>query len=167
MCPGDWQVHFERSADGGRTWAATLPVNDGIQISAIQPSLLVHDGGRLQALGRTQQSKVFSVWSEDEGRTWGAMTLLDIPNPNAAIDALTLKDGRHLLVYNNSTTARTPLAVAISSDGLRWREVLQLETGPGEYSYPAVIQATDGRVHITYTWQRTRIRHVELDTARF
>jgi predicted neuraminidase len=41
-----------------------------------------------------------------------------------------------------------------------------LETEPGEYSYPAVIQADDGKLHVTYTWKRKRIRYVVLDPDR-
>ena len=37
---------------------------------------------------------------------------------------------------------------------------------PGEYSYPAVIQTADGRVHITYTWKRQRVKHVTVDPAK-
>jgi predicted neuraminidase len=58
---------------------------------------------------------------------------------------------------------RSPLNVAISPDGRIWTMVLTLEDQPGEFSYPAVIQATNGKVHITYTWKRVKIRHVELD----
>ena len=79
---------------------------------------------------------------------------------------MTLKDGRHLLVYNNTRQGRSPLNVAISPDGRAWKELLELETDPGEYSYPAIIQARDGLVHITYTWNRNRIMHVVLDPAK-
>ena len=91
------------------------------------------------------------------------MTLTDLPNPNSGTDAVTLADGRQLLVYNPTTKGRTPLAVAISVDGKAWKDALTLEDQPGEYSYPAVIQAADGKVHVTYTWKRTRIRHVVID----
>jgi predicted neuraminidase len=80
---------------------------------------------------------------------------------------MTLHDGRHVLVYNHSETARTPLNVAVSKDGEAWTTVLTLEDGPGEFSYPAVIQAADGTVHVTYTWKREAIKHVVLDPARF
>ena len=91
------------------------------------------------------------------------MTLLDVPNPSAGTDAITLKDGRHLLVYNPTRRGRSPLAVALSKDGIQWQLVLTLEDEPGEYSYPAVIQTADGTIHITYTWRRKRIRHAEFN----
>ena len=170
-----WRVHFERSSDLGRTWQATPPINDGREIAAIQPSILFHPGGRLQALGRTQQGKIFEVWSDDEGRTWGKMTLTDLPNPNSGTDAVTLKDGRQLLVYNHNLRAgsnnkgRSPLNVAVSKDGKEWSAALVLEDdpdAPNGFAYPAVIQTGDGLVHITYTWQRRRIKHVVLDPVK-
>jgi predicted neuraminidase len=169
LCPTSsedegWRVHFEHCRDGGRTWTATPAVNDGKKISAIQPSILLH-GDRLQAVGRTKQGKLFEVWSEDGGKTWGTMTLMDLPNPNSGIDAVTLRSGKHLLVYNHTSYGRTPLNVAISPDGKQWQKSLVLEDKPGEYSYPAVIQSKDGLVHITYTWKRQRIKHLVLDLA--
>ena len=162
-----WRVHFERSSDLGRTWTATPAVNDGKQIGAIQPSILFHPGGQLQALGRTRQGRLFETWSADGGRTWSEMTLTDLPNPNAGTDAVTLKDGRHLLVYNPVTKGRSPLAVAASSDGKVWSAALVLEKEPGkEFSYPAIIQTHDGLVHITYTWKRERIKHALIDPAK-
>lgn len=161
-----WRVHFERSTDLGATWSATPAINDGKAIGAIQPSILMAGGDRIFAVGRTQQGKVFHVASEDAGRSWGAMTLTDLPNPNSGTDAVTLSDGRHLLVYNHTPKGRTPLNVALSQDGRAWKPVLELERERGEYSYPAVVQTFDGRVHITYTWKRQRIRHVVLDPAK-
>ena len=79
---------------------------------------------------------------------------------------MTLADGRFLLVYNHTPKGRTPLNVALSKDGIDWKPALVLENEPGEFSYPAVIQARDGLVHITYTWQRQRIRHVVVDPAK-
>ena len=99
-------------------------------------------------------------------RQAGEMTLLDVPNPNSGIDAVTLADGRHLLVYNHTPAGRSPLNVAVSSDGKEWQMAVTLESEPGEYSYPAIIQTRDGRVHITYTWKRQRIKHVVLDAER-
>lgn len=161
-----WRIHVERSSDGGHTWTATEPLNDGKTIAAIQPSILFAGGGRLVAVGRTRQEKVFHIASEDLGRTWGDMALIDLPNPNSGTDAVTLQDGRHLLVYNHTPKHRSPVNVAISTDGREWDAALVLEDEPGEYSYPAVIQSSDGLVHITYTWKRQRIRHVVVDPAK-
>lgn len=158
-----WRVHFERSTDLGQTWTASEPVNDGKQIGAIQPSFLVHKDGRLQAVGRTQQKKVFEVSSTDGGQTWGPLTLTSLPNPNAGTDAVTLADGRHLIVYNHTPKGRSPLNVAVSSNGTDWEAALILESNPGEYSYPAVIQTRDGLIHITYTWKRLRVKHIVVD----
>lgn len=163
-----WRVHFERSTNGGATWTATPPLASppGDTIDAIQPSILVHAGGALQAVGRTKSGRIFQTWSHDEGRTWTPLALMPLPNPNSGIDAVTLRDGRFLLVYNNTTRGRTPLDVAVSTDGEHWMPAVTLENEPGEYSYPAVIQTADGLVHVTYTWRRTRIKHVVIDPAR-
>ena len=69
-------------------------------------------------------------------------------------------------MYNHTATGRTPLNVALSNDGTAWEAALVLESAPGEYSYPAVIQASDAKVHITYTWKRQRVKHVVIDPAR-
>jgi predicted neuraminidase len=164
--PSRWRVHFERSRDGGATWDIVCPPADaGAPIDAIQPSILTHADGTLQALGRSRSGRLFETWSRDRGQTWSPLSLLDLPNPSAGTDAVTLKDGRHLLVYNHTPKGRTPLNVAMSRDGKTWRGAHVLESEPGEYSYPAVIQTSDNLVHITYTWRRERIRHVVIDPA--
>lgn len=164
---GGWTAHMERTPDNGLTWSRTPPLNDAKKIGAIQPSLLTHADGRVQAIGRTRQGKIFSLTSGDGGKTWSPMELLDLPNPNSGIDAVTLRDGRHLLVYNPVTKGRSPLAVALSSDGRAWTNVLTLENEPGkEFSYPAVIQTADGKVHVTYTWKRLKVKHAVIDPAK-
>jgi predicted neuraminidase len=173
-----WQVHFERSTDAGKTWEIIGPVAKGPSLEAIQPSILFHrgaGGGELQALCRTKQGVVAQTWSKDGGKTWSALTAAPLPNPNSGTDAVTLADGRQLIVYNHAGHRvneakgnRWPLDVAVSENGLEWRHALTLETEPNKagYSYPAVIQSSDGLVHITYTWDRTRIKHVVLDPKK-
>ena len=165
-----WSVLVECTQDLGRTWERVGPLNDAGLIGAIQPTLLQHISGQIQALCRTMQGRIAECWSSDGGRTWGPMSLTNLPNPNSGIDAVSLSDGRALLVYNHAGSPpgdwggpRTPLNVAISSDGAQWQPELVLENEPGEYSYPAVIQAANGRVHLTYTWRRTNVRHVVLE----
>jgi predicted neuraminidase len=159
-----WRVHFERSTDNGATWTLTPPVNDGRTIAAIQPSILFHPRGQLQALGRTRSGRLFETWSADQGRTWSPLALTELPNSSVGTDAVTLADGRHLLVYNHTAKGRSPLNVAVSADGRAWQAAFVVENEPGrEFSYPAVIQTRDGLVHITYTWRRERVRHVVID----
>ncbi len=172
LCPtssehAGWRAHFERTADLGKTWTKTEAINDGKAIGAIQPSVLFHPQNRLQALGRSRQGKLWEAWSEDGGKTWGAMRLMALPNPNSGTDAVTLKDGRQLLVYNHTAKGRSPLNVALSRDGKEWLAALVLEDQPGEYSYPAVVQSAEGLVHISYTWRRERVKHVILDPTKF
>lgn len=164
--PSKWTVYFERTADRGRSWSRTAALNDGLEVAAIQPSILLHADGQLQAIGRTRQGKIFSIRSSDQGQTWGEMGFLELPNSNSGTDAVTLRDGRHLLVYNHTVRGRSPLNVAVSADGQRWEAALVLEDQSGEYSYPAVIQKGDGQVEITYTWNRKRIKHVTVDLSR-
>jgi predicted neuraminidase len=174
LCPSStehegWRVHFELTRDLGKTWEVIGPINDATKFDAIQPSILVHDDGRMQILCRTQQQVVASSWSEDGGRTWSELSDSGLPNPNAGTDAVTLEDGRQLLVYNHTKrgggfpAGREMLNVAISDDGKTWKPILTLEKQDGsEFSYPAVIQTSDGKVHITYTFLRQSVKHVVL-----
>ena len=168
-----WKVHLERSVDLGKTWSLSGPLNDGKEFGAIQPVILNYGNGKLQLLSRTNKGVITENWSEDGGKTWSKMKATSLPNPNSGIDGVTLKDGRQLLVYNPTKKNwgdRVPLSVAISKDGKKWDRVLDLEavtekTGreKEEYSYPTVIQAADGMVHIVYTWNRKTVKHVVLN----
>lgn len=176
LCPSStehdgWRVHFERSRDLGKTWEVVGPVNDARNFNVIQPGLLQYPGGRWQVLCRSREGVIAQSWSEDGGETWGPFTATHLPNPNSGTDAVTLKDGRQLVVYNHTLkrgpfpSGRQMLNLALSEDGKKWKPVLTLERDKGEFSYPCVIQASDGRVHITYTWRRESIKHLVLDPA--
>lgn len=166
-----WTVHFERTPDAGMTWRTTAPLNDPSIVAAIQPAILRHRDGRLQALVRTKQGSIYTTESRDEGVSWSALSPLGLPNPNSGLDAVTLADGRFLLVFNDAKGDadgdRGVLRVALSSDGREWKRALTVENEAGqEFSYPAVIQARDGRVHVTYTWKRRLVRHVVIDPQK-
>lgn len=164
--PPVWRVRFERSTDDGASWTVVGVPEPSTRIDAIQPAILQHTGGKLEAIGRTRSGRMFETWSSDAGQSWSALSLSSVVNPNAGLDAVTLRDGRQLLVYNHASNARTPLNVSISDDGHVWNDVLVLERDPGEFSYPAVIQSKDQLVHILYTWNRQRIKHVVIDLSR-
>ncbi len=170
-----WHVYFERSTDDGKTWSSTAHVESDTKIDAIQPSILVHSTTQLQALGRTRSGRMFETWSQDAGKTWSKLSLMDLPNCNSGTDAVTLHGDGHLLVYNHSCAekARWPLNLARSRDGRTWQAAALLENetpvdargGPGQYSYPSMIQSGDGLVHIVYTWNRERICHKVIDPS--
>ena len=198
-----WRVHFELSDDKGKTWRMVGPLDaemvlptqsqgkpaevkddqeagealktKGMRpVLAIQPSILKHKDGRLQVLCRTRNGRLAEAWSSDNGDSWTKVSLSNLPSNNSGTDAVTLKDGRHLLVYNDFRTLpgtpkgpRTPLSIALSGDGLDWQNVLVLEDSPiSQYSYPSVIQGKDGKVHVIYTWRRQRIKYAEIDLGK-
>jgi predicted neuraminidase len=139
----------------------------------------------------SKEMHVPTTWSADGGRTWTPLAESGLYAVNSGSDAVTLKDGRHLLVYNyrdkpngipenyradmlvgmanapSGPRARWPLVVAVSTDGKTWTRVLTLDDAPLRhgYAYPAVIQTRDGRVHVTYTWNREKIKHVVIEPA--
>ena len=162
-----WQIHFERSRDNGVTWEKIAVEQPATGPASIQPSILFLRDGGLMSVGRTKNAKVFSTVSNDQGSTWSKVDLTDLPNPNSGTDAVTLKDGRHLLIYNHTAKGRSPLNLAISKEGIVWEAALVLEDEPkAEFSYPAIIQSADGLVHVTYTWKRKLAKHVVIDPSK-
>jgi predicted neuraminidase len=147
-------------ATSADAWTRTPPLNTPKEFSAIQPTILVHSLKRLQILCRTEQGVIAESWSDDGGATWSALKATRLPNPSAGIDVLTLTSGLFVLAYNPSAENRHVIALSTSRDGSVWSAPVTIEEGPGEYSYPAIIQSRDGLVHMTYTWRRQRIRHV-------
>ncbi|WP_442591117.1 sialidase family protein [Pedobacter sp. AW31-3R] len=179
ICPSStegngWKLHFEVTPDFGKTWRKIGPINEAKVIGAIQPSILDHGNGKLQLLARSRNRALISAYSNDNGETWSPLEKTSLPNNNSGTDAVTLKDGRDVLVYNHvlppgdlAKGPRTPLNVAISKDDKKWDAALILEDSPiSQYSYPAVIQTKDGLLHFIYTWRRQKIKHVVVDPAK-
>lgn len=162
-----WRVHFEWSDDQGRSWRATPPINRGNEFGLIQPTLFITRGGHQVAYMRSRQGKIVESRSADQGETWTAPVATALPNPNSGIDGVTLADGRHALIYNHTARGRSPLNLALAADDtFDWRPALTLESDPGEYSYPAILQTSNGLLHMAYTWKRQRIKHVVVDLQR-
>jgi len=194
---GGWKVHFEIAEDGGRRTHIVGPLaaekavltqdmiadksnkkedmeggdnSSATTVQAIQPSILTYKDGRLQILCRTRNGRIATSWSSDKGETWTPLSLTSLPNNNSGTDAVTLQDGRQVLIYNAVATpagekkgVRTPLNIAVSKDGVNWNMVMTLEDSPiSQYSYPSIIQGKDGRIHVVYTWRRQRIKYMEV-----
>ena len=159
---------MEKSADDGKTWKL-IPVDPDSKFDVIQPSVLFYGKNKLQILCRSKQGSVVQAWSADGGNTWGKLSKTSLLNPNSGTDAVTLKDGTQLIVYNPDVpgkdwfNGRGKLRVASSKDGKTWKDVVVLENGTKEeFSYPAIIQTRDGLVHITYTYDRKNVKHIVL-----
>jgi len=172
---GSWSAWIERSTDNGKTWTRHGPITvPGVTSSGrqsqgiIQPVVVPIQGKHLRFYARSSSAigHICVADSYDAGVTWTPARPLDLPNPNSGIDVVRLKDGRFVLVYNHASQGRTPLNLAVSPDGEHWRLFYELETEPGEYSYPAMIQGSDGSLHITYTWCRQRIKYVNWPLAK-
>jgi alpha-L-rhamnosidase len=165
-----WKVYFEYSDDLGKTWQRTDFVEADAGVKAIQPSIIVLPDGRLEALCRTRSRHIGITYSHDNGTTWSKLQLIDMPNNNSGLDAVTLQDGTFAMICNDwpiepdkEKGARTPLSVLRSQDGVHWQHWITLEDSPiSQYSYPSIIQSRDGHIHVVYTWRRERIKHVEL-----
>lgn len=169
---GSWSIWIERSTDNGSTWSKIGPILPAANNTSdaqethglIQPSVISLGKGHLRLYARSTRdiAHICVADSFDDGLTWTAARPIDAPNPNSGIDAVALRDGRVVLVYNDSTSARWPLNVAVSHDGEHFQNFLTLEAKPGEYSYPAIIQDAKGDLDITYTWNRKSIEHVHI-----
>jgi predicted neuraminidase len=185
-----WACWVEISGDGGDSWHRYGPIaivgdpGPGQQpvsatwdsaagrlilpdehVGVIQPAVWEYAPGRLKMLMRATRrvGHICQALSDDWGRTWTSARPSDLPNPNSGLDAVRLSDGRVALVYNPTQSGRTPLAIALSEDnGQTWPHRRLLETEPGEFSYPAIIQTSDGLLNLTYTHQRTTIQHVTM-----
>jgi predicted neuraminidase len=174
-----WAVWMERSTDHGKTWTRYGPITvagvprpadarPGQVHGIIQPSVVSMGGKRLRMFARSTNGigRVAVADSNDSGVTWTPARPIDVPNPNSGIDVVRLKDGRYVMVYNHTASGRTPLNLAVSRDGEHFTRFHDLESEPSEYSYPAMIEASDGSLHITYTWRRQRIKYVNFPLAK-
>jgi predicted neuraminidase len=132
--------------------------------SFIQPSIIARDPSRAAAFFRScsDERAVGMATTQDAGATWSEPQYLELPNPDAAVNALPLSGGRILLALNESLRGRENLQLALSSDnGVTWQRVARVEEDKGaEFSYPYMMQDSHGRIHLVYTWHRRRIKHV-------
>jgi predicted neuraminidase len=165
-----WHVDIASSVNDGATWRSTGSLNPD-DLLVIQPTLLAYSDQSIQMLVRNRQreagepQRIMQSRSYDRGRTWAPLTATALPNPNSGIDAVSLHDGTALLAFNDTPAGRSPLSVARSTDqGKNWTKILELENETGqEFSYPSIIEDSNGFVQVTYTWKRQKIRHVTID----
>jgi alpha-L-fucosidase len=175
LCPssvesadGRWAVHLEITNENLASWKKVNIVSD-TSVGVIQPTIIRHPDGKLQMLCRSRQNLIYQTWSSDNGLHWTKLTATTLPNPNSGIDAVATDNGEFVLVYNPLLhgkewyNGRNVLNVAVSKDGINWKDIYQLENEKkGEFSYPAIIQASDKTINITYTYDRKSVKYVSL-----
>ncbi len=156
-----WNIYVETSDQALNQWRKTKIDNNSF--NAIQPTILFYRRGKIQMLCRSREKRIVETWSKDQGKTWSPLQATNLLNNNSGIDAVTLDNGLQLLVCNPVESGRNKLSVLASVDGEIWNEIIVLEDQPkGEFSYPAVIRGKDGTIHITYTYNRIKIKYVHL-----
>ena len=180
LCPssvekenGSWSIHLEITKENLSSWKK-VKINKDDSVGVIQPTILRHPDGKLEMLCRSRQNSIYQTWSDDNGLHWSKLEKTSLPNPNSGIDAVSLADGNFILVYNPLLhgaewfNGRNVLNVAVSNDGINWKDIYQLENKKkGQFSYPAVIQASDKSIHITYTYNRETIKYVVLRIGKY
>jgi alpha-L-rhamnosidase len=181
-----WVMHVERSKDDGKTWEFVTEIENKASSGSIQPTILQYADGHIQMLGRNSGQKygdpsyMPSSTSTDFGTTCTPTNYIICPQHDCGFDAVTLRDGRQLLVYNHSIRSgsrnvgphpggekgRSLLNVAVSKNGVDWDAVMVLDSpakNGGRATYPSVIQTEDGLVHMVYTRHRKKIKYVVID----
>jgi len=160
----NWDAFIDRSPDGLDGWVAADKIRiDRRNFSGkglIQPALWESAPGIAHALFRSTDGRMHRSDSSDDGQSWSRAYPIDVPNNNSGLDLTRLHDGTLALACNpvaGNWAARTPLSILFSKDnGSSWPERIDIETEPGEFSYPAIIEVEDGLI-VSYTWNRRRI----------
>jgi predicted neuraminidase len=103
--------------------------------------------------------------SRDGGYTWSNAVETKFPNPNSAVEFIKLRNSHLLLVYNHNMNDRTPLTVAVSTDGDKTYPYRRdIAGGDNTFAYPYAIQTRDDKIHVIYTTNtRTTIMHAVFD----
>ena len=153
--------------DGGQTWAISQAVP---AVGLEQPTVVEFPDGAMTAFFRNGYPKhrIVRSDSQDGGMTWGPVTLTDLPHPGSGIEALLLKNGHLLMIYNDTEEdPRDRLAISISEDrGKTWRWKRHLENAPGQrFDYPSIIQAPDETLHATYSYNTKTIKYAHFNEA--
>ncbi len=185
---GIWTAFADGSMDACQTWQKSVPIQiaglfytlgektaqSDIAVSeqsfygrgVIQPSLWESAAGRVHMLLRSSEGFVYRSDSDDEGVTWCDAYATQLPNNNSGLDLVKAPfDGNLYLVCNpvaENWGMRSPLSLFKSQDnGLTWSKVIDFETEPGEFSYPAII-ADEAGLTLTYTYNRKNIACVQI-----
>ncbi len=161
--------------DAGKTWSYSYPILDPQvkHLGNIQPSFVQRKNGAIVCYMRDNGIPKFvrTAVSTDNGVSWNDYGWLDIPNPGSSVAALALESGAWVLVCNDTHSGRHRLSVYLSDDeGATWpinRTLEDFAPEGGSGGYPCAIQASDGAIHVTYTYKKTGVTGSSIKHARF
>ena len=149
------------SDDGGRTWSEPQPTslpnnNSSVQARLLRDGRIVMIYNAIQASGSDNESSI-PPWIQDQqeflakcGELTEECAIWGVP--------------------------RNPLVIASSEDmGITWKQEIVVEADAtlrsdhdekgsfiGDYSYPSIIETTDGNLQISYSYLRDYIKHVTI-----
>jgi predicted neuraminidase len=132
----------------------------------MQPTLVHQAEDKIYAYlrGGKSHKAVMMAEYDIEKNYWGKSFPTNLPNPDAGVDAVLSAENKILMAYNPSPDSRYELSLAVSEDGSNGRNFTRIwdfDRSEGGVSYPALIRASDGLYHLTYTFDyRSSIKHV-------
>lgn len=139
------------SSDKGASWKVGGSAADA-KTWLIDGSLEEGTKKQLLYFFRSAAGRVYSANSADKGASWSRPTYTSLLNPNSKFATLTI-DGQVLIAYNNSTSSRTPLSLALSvDDGRSWEPLAVIEDDlKGNFTSPSIVEWSDDTVKVAYT----------------
>lgn len=149
--------------DWGKTWYCSEPIApaEANLLGNVQPALAVRKNGDIVAYMRDNgiPNYLRNAVSHDGGITWPEVGMeKTIRDSGSSVEVQVLQSGRWLVVNNDLTDGRHRLVAHLSEDeGATWKYVRDIETaekGKGSFSYPGLIQAKDGTLHISFSYKR-------------
>lgn len=185
-----WEVYFKLSNDDGDTWSESVCLPEGVDINPAigmplksfsgikyftnKSVVLKYKNSYMRLLSAKGAEKIRYCISDGGTKTWTCDDTTNLPCGNTPISAISLEDGRQLLVYNHVLAGDgkghgcfSPLNISLSVDGRKWFASLVLEDNiSGKYYMPSAIQTSDGFVHIVYSWHDEKIKYVKIDPSR-
>jgi predicted neuraminidase len=138
--------------------------------AAIQPALIPAGERSLEAFFRNaaagNQRHILRSASTAVGQDWSALNATPLPNPDSGFDMIRTADGAILGAINDNFRDRSDLTLVLSRDeGQTWERLRVLDHTPGkEYAYPSLTR-TARAYHLTYSYEKTRIKHVVFNDA--
>lgn len=189
ITPGE--LYIFASDDDGYTWhtmtkGITVPVSRGCTTGVQEPGLLELESS-LWCYIRTDSGRQYETFSTDGGASWSEPSPSPFTSAQSPLCTKRLSDGRIVAVWNPTpiyngrsetvdgvwTGARTPLALAVSTDDAKSfsePELIETDERSG-YCYTAIHETENGDILLAYcaggvadgsTLNRLRIRKIRL-----